>query len=217
MKLIRSFSVRRNSSIKEDAAVSVGAERRKEEVASATKEEHTAATRTTRRNSGGGGANNNDKMMKDAKYGAKASAEAGATTTTAVPALTVPFETPNEELVVKFFNSPSSGEHHDLSQFFTPDADWLFQDAHMTMPGFLAEMQKVFQSFPDFRFHIHSVQEQPDGTVLARINAVGTHTGAPFAFGPYPEIQATGIRVTMDHEYVSPQLLFCVLCVIECV
>jgi hypothetical protein len=214
MKLIRSFSVRRNSSIKEDAAVSGGAERRKEEVASATKEEHAAMGKTTRRNSVGG--QKNDKMM-DAKCEAKASAGAE-TSTTADPVLTVPFETPNEELVIKFFSSPTSGEHHDLSQFFTHDADWLFQDAHMTMPGFLAEMQKVFQSFPDFRFHIYSVQEQPDGvTVLARINAVGTHTGAPFAFGPYPEIQAAGIRVTMDHEYVSPHLLFCVLCVIECV
>jgi predicted ester cyclase len=224
MKLMKFFSVRRNS-LKEDAvAVSSGggAGRQKEEMAKATKEEQAATTTRRRSSSGGGGAQkNNDKIKKDAKYGVKAIVGAETTTTTtttAIPALTV--QTPNEEVVVQFFNNSSSGDH-DLLQYFTNDADWIFQEAHMTMPGFVAEMEKVFQSFPDFQFQIHSVQEQPDdgNTVLVRVNAVGTHTGLPFAFGPYPEIPATGIRVTMDHEYVSvpPQQLLPVLRVLCCV
>jgi basic membrane lipoprotein Med (substrate-binding protein (PBP1-ABC) superfamily) len=118
------------------------------------------------------------------------------------PTRPIPFKTANEAVVANMMNRTNAGEQDDPATFYTDDAELVFQDAHMTVRGLQDELQKLSKSFPDFHFRVHdgSLEEQPDGTVYVRFNAVGTHTGAPYAFGPYPEVKTTGIRVEMDAE-----------------
>ena len=65
---------------------------------------------------------------------------------------------------------------------------------------FVVEIKKLFASFPDFSF-THTVEpdpERPDRIILRRAVVCGHHTGAPFALGPYPAIEATGKFVKND-------------------
>lgn len=126
---------------------------------------------------------------------------------TELSAALVPSKTPNEAVAAVFINTINAGEYDDPAKFFTDDAQCVFREAQMTMVGMNEELKKLWQSFPDFRFCLHGgkVTEQADGTVVTRFNAVGTHIGPPYSFGPYPEVKTTGLRVKMDDEYVRVQ------------
>jgi hypothetical protein len=150
---------------------------------------------------GVGGAASSHQQHHTAAAEAAAEAKQPQTTTDNTLSL-ISVVTPNEKLVENFIRTVNAGDTCGLSQWVTNDADWYFQEAHMTLPGFLAEMQKIFDSFLDFHLHVHAIKEQPDGSVVVRLHASGTHTGAPFAFGPYPEIAPSGMHVVMDMEYV---------------
>ena len=55
---------------------------------------------------------------------------------------------------------------------------------------------EVAESFPDFAVVWVSVKEVKPGVIVVKgLTVHGTHTGAPYAFGDYPKIAATGIRV----------------------
>jgi predicted ester cyclase len=114
--------------------------------------------------------------------------------------------TAKEELVAEFFGS-FKDPSREITRYCTDDCDLLFVEANMTITDFLDETLKMYHSFPDFHYHIETITERPDdnGTVVVvRGYATGTHTGAPFGFGPYPEIAAKGTRVVLDPEYVLP-------------
>jgi hypothetical protein len=119
------------------------------------------------------------------------------TTTTTTRSLTY-----KEQVVAEYLRRMNQ---HDVTtgQLFTDQADVIFIETPMTPQSLEEEMVKVFRSFPDFTLHIVSVNgivEQPDGTVLAELEATGTHTGAPYSFGPYPDIPPSGITVKLDRE-----------------
>jgi hypothetical protein len=124
-----------------------------------------------------------------------------------VPSIIRLIKTHGEGAVAGLINGISSGER-DLARFFTDDADVLFHEAPMTARGFQEEMDKIFDSFPDFRYIVHDdtdgrpTQEQPDGTVVVQLHAVGNHTGAPYAYGADPEVPTTGRRVELPLECV---------------
>ena len=71
----------------------------------------------------------------------------------------------------------------------------------MTLDDFLEMLRDVFASFPDFEVMILKVQEEtaagdPDTrNVNIVTRAKGTHTGKPFAFGPFPAIPTSGVFV----------------------
>jgi ketosteroid isomerase-like protein len=156
----------------------------------------------------GSGAINNDNNQQQDKHDAKQALTAAAAAKPVVQTV-VPTRTPKEELVAKLLGTSGDRCRDNILQCCTDDCDWSFAEAHMTVPGFLDESQKIFHSFPDFHFLIETITERPaDGTIVARVRAAGTHTGASFAFGPYPEIAATGTRVVLDPEYVVPCALF---------
>jgi predicted ester cyclase len=118
--------------------------------------------------------------------------------------------TAKEELVAEFFGS-FKDPRREITRYCTDDCDLLFVEANMTITDFLDETLKMYYSFPDFHYHIETITERPDdnGTVVVvRGYATGTHTGAPFGFGPYPEIAAKGTRVVLDPEYVVPCVCF---------
>jgi ketosteroid isomerase-like protein len=155
----------------------------------------------------GSGAINNDNNQQQDKHDAKQALTAAAAKP--VVQTVVPTRTPKEELVAKLLGTSGDRCRDNILQCCTDDCDWSFAEAHMTVPGFVDEVEKIFQSFPDFHHQVETITEQPeDGTVVARTRAAGTHTGAPFAFGPYPAIAATGTRVVLDPEYVVPCALF---------
>jgi hypothetical protein len=108
----------------------------------------------------------------------------------------------NQQVLVRFLESANS--HKSFKGAFHPRADVLFKEAPMTLDGYEDEWQKVYHSFPDFSLQLEGdIQEQADGKIVAIVLASGTHTGAPYAFGPYPEIPITNIRVNNDPVYVD--------------
>jgi hypothetical protein len=164
------------------------------------KSQSTSSSQTTT----SGGATNNDnnqQVMHDAKQELTAAAKPGVQAA-------VPTRTPNEELAAKLFGSYGAPRRDLITQYCTDNCDFSFAEAHMTIHCFLDETQKILHSFPDFQYHIETITEREDGSVVARGHATGTHTGTPFGFGPYPEIKATGTSVVLDPEYVVPCVCF---------
>jgi predicted ester cyclase len=192
------FLFRRKTTRKGDAGRKEVGTKKQEQAVGTTSRKSTSSTQTTT----SGEAINNDNNQQD-KHDAKQDPTATAAKSGVQAA--VPTRTPKEELVAKFFAGHVDHRPDLITEVCTDDCDLSFAEAHMTIPGFLDETQKVFRSFPDFHFQIETITEQPaDGTVFARVRATGTHTGAPFGFGPYPEIAAKGTRVVLDPEYVVP-------------
>ena len=63
-------------------------------------------------------------------------------------------------------------------------------------------VQDIFASFPDFEILIQKFYKEKmmnhDPTVQlvkVTVRAKGTHTGKPFAFGPFPPVPTSGISV----------------------
>ncbi|CAB9502571.1 expressed unknown protein [Seminavis robusta] len=78
----------------------------------------------------------------------------------------------------------------------------------MNWQDFREETMKIFNSFPDFANKPKSIREGQDGTVKVHYAVTsGTHSGTPFAFGPFPPIEASNTRVVNDPEDV--RLTFC--------
>lgn len=73
----------------------------------------------------------------------------------------------------------------------------------MPWPEYLQVCKDVFASFPDISFAWTETNTLDDGTVSSKVAVSGTHTGAPFGFGPFPPIEATGIKCQNDPEYVE--------------
>jgi hypothetical protein len=129
--------------------------------------------------------------------------------------------TPNQQVFLDWVQKINAHDVDDVAEVFCRMADIYFQPdgAHMVLSGFCDEMRTVFRSFPDYRLTVVPrddnddddvvVREVPlndndhDGTiVVARLVASGTHTGAPYAYGPYPEIPVSHRRVQNDVAYV---------------
>lgn len=88
----------------------------------------------------------------------------------------------------------------------TPDAKfvWGEQGQHnMEWADYVQVCKDVFASFPDINFAWSESNELNDGTVTSKVVVSGTHTGAPFGFGPFPPIEATRIKCQNDPEYVE--------------
>jgi hypothetical protein len=97
----------------------------------------------------------------------------------------------------------SVNEHHlVVPSIFAENAEFCFPEASMTASGYTAEMTKLYRSFPDWRLALVGdiIEHEDDGSISITVVASGTHTGAPYSFGPYPEVVATGIAVQLDPE-----------------
>ena len=68
------------------------------------------------------------------------------------------------------------------------------------LQDFVNQMVVVYASFPDYDSHWESVKEDPSsGSVMIKnFTSSGTHTGAPFAFGPFPPVAAQGAAIKDD-------------------
>ena len=81
-----------------------------------------------------------------------------------------------------------------------------FQDnTELMFENFAEEMQKMFDSFPDFNMSYcdQDFEEKSDSTVVVhKLLPSGHHTGAPYAFGPCDPIDPTGKFIRNDPETV---------------
>src|SRR5215467_5629013 len=87
---------------------------------------------------------------------------------------------PNEEIKIlarQVIEAVNSGEIESLKEWFTPDFVWHFSSTTpMNKEQFLAFIQTIKKSFPDFVFTIEDIIAEND-KVLMRLIATGTHKG----------------------------------------
>ncbi|CAB9512741.1 expressed unknown protein [Seminavis robusta] len=88
---------------------------------------------------------------------------------------------------------------HDMEgarSMVTQDMVTVFASAdnmELEYQDYAAEVNKLFEAFPDFSFKHELVEEHFDGKiVLHKMITSGHHTAKPYAFGPCPPIEATG-------------------------
>lgn len=105
----------------------------------------------------------------------------------------------------------ASHNAHDLDGIFRccdPSGLAIFESAEMPMPVFREELGKIMRSFPDVTFTAESgiectTSDRNMGMVkIQRFVVRGTHTAAPFGFGPYVPVQASGVSIELDPEFV---------------
>lgn len=120
----------------------------------------------------------------------------------------VPADCPEELKVVRSFIRYK--DRHDLrkmKQLTSDDCYFLFIDADTEMPAseFYEAMEEIYASFPDLRFNwktmsiqeVYGPESRHPGTaiVIEDYYGVGRHTGKPYKFGPYPEVEPIGKKV----------------------
>jgi len=119
-------------------------------------------------------------------------------------------ETDLELLVTDLLASPSTYASL-LTQHALPYCPLQYpaENTELSVRDMPEEMQKVLSSFPDLQFHYDSIEEvQPGVVVVSHFHATGTHTGTPYAFGPFPNVPARG---TVLHD--PPTTIFVYFCV----
>jgi hypothetical protein len=77
---------------------------------------------------------------------------------------------------------------------------------YIDLKDFVEQMELCWKSFPDFTNSWKSIEDyynnNKDGStttvIITHFVTRGTHTGEPFAFGPYPAIEAKGTPIKSD-------------------
>ncbi|KAL7580567.1 hypothetical protein ACA910_003689 [Epithemia clementina (nom. ined.)] len=104
---------------------------------------------------------------------------------------------PNEKAVFAWVRAI---ERHDIDAVIAMtdnNCQFNFVDSGMEMLAthFYESLSIVFASLPDMRFHYKTIKSIDDNRVLVdKFFGYGTHTGAPYSFGPYPPIEAKGAK-----------------------
>ena len=104
----------------------------------------------------------------------------------------------------KFCEAMSSRDTEAVKALVSDGCIVRFIQANDELPldDFLEMVAAIFASFPDFELMILKVEEETAGNgdpdtriVNITTRAKGTHTGKPFAFGPFPPVPTSGIFV----------------------
>lgn len=122
---------------------------------------------------------------------------------------TQPQLTPNEMIVKTLYDKLSdstSTRDEILSYFATPHTAEIirFEDMPSITPlQYIAVMESVWASFPDFKLGYQTLREDRSGLILLEpVEPSGTHTGEPFAFANFPPVPTCGKKVTCATERV---------------
>ena len=70
----------------------------------------------------------------------------------------------------------------------------------MEKDDYVQVYKALVASFPDILFDWSDTNELSNGTVTCKCIVSGTHKGAPFGFGSFPPIEATGTKCQNDPE-----------------
>lgn len=88
-----------------------------------------------------------------------------------------------------------------IMALFHPDIDVRLKENPMRGEDVVAQWQALSASFTECDFRQTTPTKLTDPkTTEVNIRFSGTHTGAPFGFGPYPAIEAKGIKCVNDPE-----------------
>ena len=93
-----------------------------------------------------------------------------------------------------------------MAAILAPDFIGVFGDQGQQTMGkeeYIQVSKDIVASFPDIHWEWTETQELNDGTVTSKCVVTGTHTGAPFGFGPFPKIPANGVKCQNDPEYIE--------------
>ncbi|KAL7558565.1 hypothetical protein ACA910_000089 [Epithemia clementina (nom. ined.)] len=108
-----------------------------------------------------------------------------------------PPQTANEKVVTEWMEQ---FRKHDIDAALAMTMDgfmmnWIDSDMDMLGKDFHESMKIAYASMPDLKFHYSSITSIDEERVLiSNLYAYGTHTGAPFSFGPYPPLEAKGAK-----------------------
>lgn len=95
----------------------------------------------------------------------------------------------------------------DLAAIATPDRTFEWgeegKEQSMSWADYVQVVNHVVEAFPEIYFAWSDTVELRDDTVTSKVQVSGTHTGAPYSIGPFPPIEATGIKCQNDPEYVE--------------
>ncbi|CAB9521173.1 expressed unknown protein [Seminavis robusta] len=76
-------------------------------------------------------------------------------------------------------------------------------DYELNLNDLHEEVANIHRALPDFSLHYKSIRKHPTNSGVVIVNQVvasGTHTAAPYAFGPFEPINPTGKKVVNDPE-----------------
>jgi predicted ester cyclase len=108
------------------------------------------------------------------------------------------------ETVKGFVAALEARDWHRVARHVTGDFVFSGPPQPLRNDGFLALMRALGTALPDWSFNLHDVQHDPGGTVSAKMQITGTHTG-PLALPMFglPEIPASGKRVSLPEDRVE--------------
>ena len=111
----------------------------------------------------------------------------------------------NVRLGKEFLDAMNKHDMERLTNLFHPDASVeMVEGTKMDGTTFLNSLQDIYYSFPDFAVTLPPAELQKDGSVIFRgIVGSGTHTGAPYGFGPFEPIPAAGKKFRNDEESIQ--------------
>ena len=99
---------------------------------------------------------------------------------------------------------------NNVEELFSPNADINFTDIHMNVTDLIHETKALQESFPDLGARWDEIVplSERDMVVIDGFVLSGTHTGQPYAFGPFPAVPTKGAFCRNDPE----RLVFRISC-----
>ena len=105
------------------------------------------------------------------------------------------------EVAKRFLEYYNAQDNEKLSAILSSDCIFCFPNAEMLAEAFIEDANLMRKSFPDKKLSCDNIRLIEPGVVkFTDLQCSGTHTGAPYGFGPYPLIEATGRKVLNDPE-----------------
>ena len=101
-----------------------------------------------------------------------------------------------------FYDAIADADMTKLESVTHKDCRMLFPDMEIIPANIAEETIKLAKAFPDSHFVYEKVYLKEPNVVYMKIHWAGTHTGAPYGFGPYDEIPVTGKFVVNDPEII---------------
>ena len=108
--------------------------------------------------------------------------------------------------VQKFMDFANARDADRMLSIAADNCRVLFREQDLSFEEYLDEARKIFVAFPDFQVKYKSIKVEKDqstGAVCCVVRGCipqGKHTGAPYGFGPYDPIPATGKYVKNAEE-----------------
>lgn len=118
----------------------------------------------------------------------------------------------NADLVYEWVMAYQNHDRSKLEELMGPSAEFVFEDedgepVYFLMKDLLDVASNFWEGFPDGGCGWDSIkQTSANVVVVSNFRWFGHHTGVPYKFEPYPEIEAKGTYVTDGHIRMTFQI-----------